>query len=140
MNWLYSFIAAFVLIFAVPFVNNYEEVKLIVDDIRSAIVREISVEDLVSKLSSYYSFGSMSENTQSNIPEVVFNADHEGDFLEELRKHKPQDSTTWEEDEKVLIEMNEKYLKSVSAEKMLDLATEVYAFLTLLKSHPHDLH
>ncbi|MBE5738888.1 MAG: hypothetical protein E7354_04100 [Clostridiales bacterium] len=126
MNWLYSFIAAFVLIFAVPFANNYDEVKLIVNDIKNAIIKEISYEDLLAQLSDSFSFGSMEQNTQSNIPEVVFDEDYEGEFSEEIKKYVPVNSESSEQDAQVLAKMRERYLKTVTPEKMLELSAEVY--------------
>jgi len=53
MNWLYSYIAAFLCIFAIPFYNNAEGLKIIAQDIQTAIVSEISDWELMKKISEY---------------------------------------------------------------------------------------
>lgn len=126
MNWLYSFIAAFALIFTIPVVNNYDEVKIIVNDIKNAIIKEINSEELLAKLSDFYIFGSMENNVQSNIPDEVFDVNYEGDIDKDLEKHKPENSKTWETDKQTFKEIRQNYLDSTTPTKMLELSAEVY--------------
>ena len=142
MNWLYSFIAAFALIFVMPVVNNYDAVKVIVRDVKDAVVRELSASELtqifdqqvVSQIldgSFFFGDGAVSgdsgsqsggglgtgfENTGGSSDNNTGNSGNSGTTKPKLT----------DEQKKYQAQLEKKYKESVSARTMLLLATEVY--------------
>ena len=147
MNWLYSFIAAFALIFVMPIVNNYDVVKIIAGDIKDAVVRELSTSELtqifdqqvVSQIfdgSFFFGDGEVSGDSDSNSGGTGGDFGGSGTGFENPGgssgntggsggSSQSQVKLT-DEQKKYQAQLEKKYKESVSARTMLLLATEVY--------------
>lgn len=123
MNWLYSFIAALVLIFAFPMANNFDGVKIIAGDIKKAIVNELSTLELsqifdqeaVSKILDGSLFFGDSDGTHDSSGSSNSGSDSSSSQVQLTDKQK-----------KYQTQLKDKYKESVSERTMLLLATEVY--------------
>jgi len=156
MNWLFTFIVAIALVFCVPVANNFDAVKVIVEDIKSGFEREISIDELKSQLAEYFTAGSMEKDLNSTIPEFVFDISSENSEentttlgvtkhdipginldnnnfevnFEEYTQTSPSVSGETLENvlriKNLLKKSRDLYLKTIDPEKLLELATEVY--------------
>ena len=139
MNWLYSFIAAFALIFIMPIVNNYDVVKIIAGDVKEAVVRELSTSELtqifdqqvVSQIfdgSFFFGNGEVSGDSGSDNGSAGGNSGtgfESGSQGGSSGNSQSQVKLT-DEQKKYQAQLEKKYKESVSARTMLLLATEVY--------------
>ena len=143
MNWLYSFIAAFALIFVMPVVNNYDAVKVIVRDVKDAVVRELSASELtqifdqqvISQIldgSFFFGDGAVSgdSGSQGSGSSGTGFENTGGSSNDNNTGNSGNSGTTkpklTDEQKKYQAQLEKKYKESVSARTMLLLATEVY--------------
>ena len=139
MNWLYSFIAAFALIFVMPVVNNYDVVKVIVRDVKDAVVRELSASELtqifdqqvISQIldgSFFFGDGAVSgdSGSQSGGSSGTGFENTGGSSDNNTGNSGTTKPKLTDEQKKYQAQLEKKYKESVSARTMLLLATEVY--------------
>lgn len=150
MNWLYSFIAAFALIFVMPVVNNYDTVKVLVSDIKDAVVRELSTSELAQifdqqvvsqMLDGSFFFGDSAVSGDSSSGSSGGSSNTGGSSSGNTGGATGGSGTSsgsgssgttstaipyTEEQQKYKKQWEQRYKDSVSARTMLLLATEVY--------------